>query len=71
MNPWAVLWHIAGYAAEATTFVAFVGGLWCLLDGEQAKVPRYRLLGSLGLWLAALSFAASVFFGYCARLAAR
>jgi len=71
MNPWAILWHIAAYVAEGTTFVAFVGGLWCLVDGPRFKVPRHRMLGALGLWLAVLAFVASIEFSYWARLAAK
>jgi hypothetical protein len=72
MNPWAILWHTAGYAAEATTFVAFAFGAACVFDGKpEPRLPRPRLLGLLSLWVALLSMVASVQFGYWARLAVR
>jgi hypothetical protein len=72
MNLWAILWHVAGYAAELTTFVAFVFGGACLFDGKpEPRMPRPRLVGILSLWVALLSFVAAVEFLEWARLAVK
>jgi hypothetical protein len=72
MNLWAVIWHLAGFAAETTGLFAFLFGGVCLLDGKpEPRLPRPRLLGLLSLWVALMSMVASVQFDYWARLAVR